>query len=409
MRIALYHNLPSGGAKRTLYEETKRLAATHSVDVYTLSSGNHEFADVRPYVANHFVYPFQPKPLLNSPFGRLNKLISLTDLLALQRIAQTIAADIEQNGYDVLLAHPCQFEKAPSVLTFVRHVPTVYYCHESLRLLYERMPARPYDDSASWHRPLLNRLDPLLALYNRISKKIDRKNTQKATHVLVNSRFTQQMIRQNYLVDPAVSYHGVDVNKFKPMPVEKEPILLSVGSLTILKGFDFLVESLAYMPPEQRLSLVLASNFHNPQEKQYLEQLAAAKQVEIRFLGNVDDAQLVALYNQAALTLYAPIREPFGLVPLESMACGTAVVAVREGGIPETVLPGETGLLTERDPQKFAQAVTQLVMDPVLAEQYGRSGRAHVLQNWTWERATETLVHYLQQASEQRPLLMPTH
>ena len=79
MRIALYHNLPSGGAKRTLQEATKRLAVNHQIDVYTLTTANHDFADLRPYVASHQVFEFQPGALLASPFGRFNQIIRIED------------------------------------------------------------------------------------------------------------------------------------------------------------------------------------------------------------------------------------------------------------------------------------------------------------------------------------------
>lgn len=115
----------------------------------------------------------------------------------------------------------------------------------------------------------------------------------------------------------------------------------------------------------------------------------------MQLLGGVSDDQLVELYNQARVTLYAPVREPFGLVPLEAMACATPVVAVQEGGIPETVLSGQTGLLVPRDPQQFAAAVQRLLADPELAAAYGQAGRQQVLLHWTWEQAAQTVEQHL--------------
>ncbi len=63
---------------------------------------------------------------------------------------------------------------------------------------------------------------------------------------------------------------------------------------------------------------------------------------------------LVLLYNKANLVVYTPYQEPFGLVPLESMSCGTPVVGVNDGGVMETVTNGKTGILTERDTKIFA-------------------------------------------------------
>lgn len=402
MRIAIYHNLPSGGAKRTLTESARRLALRHQVDVYTLSSADHRFADLRPHVASHRIYPFQPRPLLDSPWGRLNQGLRLADLAQLRRLGQLVASDIRAGGYDVAFVHACQFEKAPSVLACLGDLPSVYYCQEPLRVLYEPQPTRPYGDDSSPRRTALNRIDPLLKLYLATARRIDRSNTRRATRVLVNSRFMQQVVGQIYQISPQLSYHGIDAQRFTPLELAKERFVLSVGSLTPLKGFDFLIDALAELPAAQRPPLAIASNFQNPPERAYLEQLAAQKQVSLQLLGSVDDAHLVELYNQALMTLYAPVREPFGLAPLESMACATPVVAVQEGGIPETVLPEQTGLLVQRDPQQFAAAVQRLLADPELATAYGQAGRQHILLHWTWEQAAQTVEQHLTAAARPR-------
>jgi glycosyltransferase involved in cell wall biosynthesis len=202
-------------------------------------------------------------------------------------------------------------------------------------------------------------------------------------------------VGQVYGIDPTVSYHGIDAQMFRPLPIEKQPMLLSVGSLTPLKGFDFLIQAISRLPREARLPLTIASNFQNPPEREYLTALARDLQVELSLLANITDSRLVELYNQARLTLYAAVREPLGLVPLESMACGTPVVAVREGGVQETVLHERTGLLVERDAEQFAQALRRLLADAPLRAEYGRSGRQHVLEHWTWDRAVDTLEHDL--------------
>jgi glycosyltransferase involved in cell wall biosynthesis len=168
-------------------------------------------------------------------------------------------------------------------------------------------------------------------------------------------------------------------------------MVLSVGSLTPLKGFDFLIEALALIPKGERPPLSIASNFQNPPERDYLLGLAQDKGVVLHLLGNVSEEKLVELYNQAMVTVYAPYHEPFGFVSLESMACATPVAAVCEGGIQEAVIHEKTGLLTRREPAEFAQAVSRLLANPEWAQELGAEGRRHVLQNWTWERAIATL------------------
>ena len=399
MRIAIYHNLPSGGAKRTLMEATRRLVARHEVDVYTLSCAEHEFADVRPLVRAHRVYPFEALPLLESPWGRLNQVLRALDLRRLRRVTEQIAVDIERGGYDVVFVHPCRFEQGPSLLRALRRTPTVYYCQEALRLLYESIPARPYDDEAIGRRRVLNRLDPLPAMYRALLRAQDRRNAQSSGTVLVNSKFMAGTVADIYQVGAQVSYLGVDVDQFRPTAVERRHVVLSVGSLTPLKGFDFLIRAMAEYPGEHRPGLVIVSNFQNPPERSYLQRLATELGVELTLAGNVSEDDLVRFYNEARAVVYAPVREPFGLVPLEAMACGRPVVAVAEGGVPETVVDRHTGLLVDRDPGRFATAVQEVVEDEALAGRFGERGREHVLNHWTWERAVASLETHLRGAS----------
>src|SRR5690606_7592592 len=82
----------------------------------------------------------------------------------------------------------------------------------------------------------------------------------------------------------------------------------------------------------------------------------------------------------------------------EAMACGTPVVAVREGGVLETVVHEETGLLVEREAQPFAAALSRLLADPQLAAEYGRRGRDLVLRRWSWDEAARRVEAELQAA-----------
>jgi glycosyltransferase involved in cell wall biosynthesis len=406
MRLAIYHNLPSGGAKRSLHELVSRLAIRHHIDVYTLRSGDHTFADLRPYVQKHRVYDFVPTRLLPSPWGRFNQVARMRDLVRLNTLTRTIAHDIEQEGYDVLWANGCLVENAPSLLTHLKELPKVYYCQEPPRRLYEALPYRPYNNR-SLTRRALDRLDPLPKLYATMMRGLDKRNLRHATRVLVNTEYSRNEIERIYQHPVHVSYLGVDSTRFTPDTSPTEKFVLSVGSITSLKGFDFLITALATIPSGHRPKLVIASNFQDADETKYLTSLAASCMVDLQLMGNVSDAQLVALYNRAYATLYAPVREPFGLVAIESMACGTPVVAVSEGGIRETVIHEENGLLTARDAKQFGAAVLRLLADPQLVAQLGAQGRAHVLAKWSWEQAVARIEQHFA-ATISATLSLPT-
>jgi glycosyltransferase involved in cell wall biosynthesis len=77
--------------------------------------------------------------------------------------------------------------------------------------------------------------------------------------------------------------------------------------------------------------------------------------------------------------------EPFGLVALEAMACGTPVIGVHEGGVRESVVEGVSGILVERGSPEIAAAVARLMGDPALRSSLGKSARDYVCRGWTWE------------------------
>lgn len=119
-------------------------------------------------------------------------------------------------------------------------------------------------------------------------------------------------------------------------------------------------------------------------------------------------AELVVLYSQAAVFVCPSVYEPFGIINLEAMACETPVVASAVGGIPEIVVPGETGLLVPfeagedfepKDPEAFARdlagALTELLSDPARLGAMGKASRRRVEERFSWAAvAQETLDFY---------------
>jgi glycosyltransferase involved in cell wall biosynthesis len=232
-------------------------------------------------------------------------------------------------------------------------------------------------------------------VYHGLIGRRDLAHTKRADGVLVSSAYMADAVRRVYGVEPRTSPLAVDTDRFRPLGLERRHMILSVGSLTPLKAMDFVVRAMAQYPASTRPLLVIVSNFETHAERAYVEALARDLAVDVQFLSNVSDEQLAGLYNAAKAVAYAPIREPFGLVPLEAMACGTPVVAVREGGIAETVVDGETGTLVVRDERRFAEALQRVVTDRGWALERGRRGRDHVLSQWTWDRAIDRLEGHL--------------
>ena len=398
MKVAVYHNLPSGGGKRALYEMTRRLAARHTIDVYTLSCAEHDFCDLQPFAQRHVVTPFKPLPLARWPFGRINQGLRTLTLIRVHRLQQQIARQIDAAGYDVVFTHNCQFIQSPSVLTFLR-TPSVYYCGEPPRLIYEPRIARPYDSLTRQQRAV-NLIDPFPALYRTVLARLDRKNVRAATCVLANSAYTRESLYRAYGIFAHIGFLGVDAERFRPLALPRENFIVSVGMINPQKGFDFLICSLALLEKARRPLLMIICNSADERERAYLTALAQQLQVAVEFRSLIPDEELVRLYNQARLTVYAPVMEPFGFVPLESMACQTPVIGVREGGVRESITTGVTGLLVDREPEAMAAAIHLLLNNSAEADRLGHNGRSSVEEQWTWANSIKVIEHYLADAAE---------
>ncbi len=401
MKIALYHNLTSGGSKREAYEFTKQFARNgHTVDLYCPSTANEEFLSLASIVHQSFTFDLRLGDNFSGRLPLLRRYVDLAvlhlNLRRLRQVARRIAAQIDAGAYDFVFAHHDRIVQSPYLLRFLR-TPSAYYCAEPMREFYEPPIVRPYQRPRGAVEQMQRRWYALARwLRDRVVKSEDRKNVRRASLLLTNSHFTAESIYRAYGLRARVSYLGVDTERFKPLDLERGDFVLSVGAVSPLKGYDFLIEALAQLPARQHPRLLIVGNTASIGETTFLRQHAEARSVVLEFRVNVSDDELVRLYNQARAFVYSPVLEPFGFAPLEAMACGTPVVAVNEGGVRESVRDGETGYLVPRDPGAFAEALQRVLSDARLAQTLGQNGRAEVLRCWTWKQAYDRLVENVQ-------------
>jgi glycosyltransferase involved in cell wall biosynthesis len=407
MRVALFDNTLSGGSKREAYELGRALSAHgHVVDLWTTTAADTTFLPMERISRRRVCYRWpapHPAPVsLPGLRGYLAALEWSTRLRHVRRVSQRMAAHIDRSGYDFVFAHHCQPVQGPYLLRFLR-TPSVYYCAEPMRAFYEPPIERPYAQPVTlldrWQRRWYAPAQGLTAAY---SKSEDAANVRQATVLLTNSYFTAESIYRAYGRRALVSYLGVDVECFQPLGLPREGFVLSVGAVSPFKGYDFIVRALGCMAAEGRPPLLIVGNAVSGAEQAYLESMARDRGVSLEVRRNVPEEELVRLYNRARALVYAPVLEPFGFAPLEAMACGTPVVAVAEGGVRESVRDGVTGLLTQRDPRRFAAALTGLLRDEALQARLGGAGVAAVRSFWTWQEAYKRFVDLLQTGLHER-------
>jgi glycosyltransferase involved in cell wall biosynthesis len=188
---------------------------------------------------------------------------------------------------------------------------------------------------------------------------------------------------------------GVDTDAFRPLPGPSRSTgparLLVIGRLVERKGVGDVIEALAHLPG---VELTVAGGptpdlVDTDPEVLRLRALARRLGVEDRvwFLGSVGRAELPALTCSADVVVAVPWYEPFGIVPVEAMACGRPVVGSAVGGLLDTVVPGVTGeLVPPRRPDLLAPVLRRLLADPVRREAYGLAGRARAVEIYQWRQ-----------------------
>ena len=391
MRIAVLHNLPSGGARRALGAHVRGLLERgHEVEVFAPSTADESFHPVAPEGTRLHVFdapraPGREASLFGAP-GPLTAFRAANLLRALYAIHRRMAAAVDGGRFDVVLAGHDQFTHAPLALRWLR-TPSAYYCQEPLRFVYDAPVGLV--TAPGGLRGLVRKTATVAA--QRLLGPIDRASVAAAGMMLANSHFSHESILRAYGRSARVIYLGIDASLFEVQQRPRERFVLSVGALHPAKGFDFLVRALGQIDAAARPGLTIVADRGYGVLRTALEQLAREQGVTLDVRTRIADRELVELMNRAAAVVYAPYLEPFGFVPLEAMACGSPVVAVAEGGVRESVIDGETGLLVPRDEKLFAVALRQVMDDPVLARRLGEAGRRSVTTRWTWPASCEQL------------------
>jgi glycogen synthase len=239
-----------------------------------------------------------------------------------------------------------------------------------------------------------------------VSTWAERLAVERAERVIAVSAQMRADILSHFQVAPervVVIHNGVDADAFRRTEARevlarhqvREPYVLFVGRISEQKGIFQLLEAARALPDE--VSLVLCASSPDTPELAARLQAAVAGRPRVQWINAMlPVSEVVQLYSHAAVFACPSIYEPFGLINLEAMACGTPVVASRVGGIPEVVVDGETGwLVPPGDAAALAEALRVSLADPTRARRMGEAGRRRVEAHFSWDRIAEhTLAVY---------------
>lgn len=239
----------------------------------------------------------------------------------------------------------------------------------------------------------------------RLSTWAEKLALENADRIIAVSEGSRADIVRLFDVDPervAVIHNGIDLDLYRPLDADAtrkafgigDDYILFVGRISKQKGIEHFIDAVEQIDPSVQAVCCTAA----PDTKEFEDEIAArmAKQPRIVWINSqLREEQYVELYSNARVFVCPSIYEPFGIINLESMACKTPIVASRTGGILETVVDGETGILVEPgDAAAIAVAVNGLLENRERAALLGENGRRRVEKHFSWAhiaRQTEEL------------------
>ncbi|MCD2497319.1 glycogen synthase [Microbacterium nymphoidis] len=260
-----------------------------------------------------------------------------------------------------------------------------------------------------------------------VSSYIEKTAMEGAAAVIAVSEGMRQDILRSYpALDPAkvrVIYNGIDVDAWRPVDDAavlarygidpSRPSVVFVGRITRQKGLPYLLRAVAQLPEDVQVVLCAGAP-DTPEIMDEVRELVAGLRETREGVVWIEDMlprdELCAILTSATTFVCPSVYEPLGIVNLEAMACGAAVVGAATGGIPEVVVDGVTGRLvpieqvqdgtgTPVDPERYvadlARVLTEVVSDPDTARAYGEAGRKRATESFSWAQiAAETRALY---------------
>lgn len=390
MRFAVYHPWVylTGGAERFLVETMRR--SRHEWVLHT-----HHFAPDTTFT--------ELRDLDVVPLGQVSLRRSLGPLVrAAASMATTRLPDTGSKG--LLISS----EGLGDLVAGRSQLPTAVYCHTPLKILHDPVTRASLRERAPVKSRVLDVLD-------RPFQVVDRGLWRRYEHVFANSVETKARIASARLapVDRIeVAHPGVDVDRFVGPPDvwDREPVFLVAGRIQWQKNIELAIEALrlarATFGGGLRLVVAGAVDAKSVPYLATLREKAAGLPVE--FVVDPSDPQLRALYAQATATLFTAPNEDFGIVPLESMASGTPVLAVRAGGPCETVVHGQTGWLLPNRPEDFArQMLAVAVTSPVDLARVREASRERARQ-FSWQTLVNRIDDVMEGLAHGRPVGVPS-
>ncbi len=381
-KLAVFHNLPSGGGINAAASMIRGISDRFSITVH--SPGGSSLFSV-PGLIQTREWPFPSSSRITGIRRFAAPFLLSARLRAFDRLCRKIADEINRTA-DLALVFNSMYVAAPPLLQYLE-VPSLYFCYEYPRHLYE----------PDLVRRTSNRIYHLLLRHLRKIERIkDRKAVLSADKVVTLSSWMKKRLRDIYGIESLIVRPGIDTEFFRADKITgKSNMVLSVGALWPFKGHEMAIETIAEIDADIRPSLTIVADRKYPGYEQKLEQLAAKLGVVLNIMKNISNEDLRDTYRTSMAVLCCQHNEPYGLVLLEAMSCGIPVIAVKEGGFLDNIKNGENGIFVNRDPVEMAAALNDVLSDGVLREKLSTGGRYFAITKRSSAEAAASLAKIL--------------
>ncbi|MCB1776699.1 MAG: glycogen synthase [Candidatus Competibacteraceae bacterium] len=345
------------------------------------------------------------------PQSFVSPLKALSTCLAF--VGQGIGDDLDGGNAEIIHCHTWYAHFSGILAKILYNIPMVITVH-SLE------PLRP------WKR------DQLGHGYD-LSRWIEKSALEAADAIIAVSRSTREDVLRLFNVDPTrvvVIPNGIDTEEYQPIHAPEvlskhgidpdRPFVLFVGRITRQKGLYYLLQAIPHIDPKLQIVLCAgdADTLAMQREiEEIVHELQSHRSGIVWISKMLPRQETIALYSHATIFCCPSIYEPFGIINLEAMACGTPVVGSAVGGICEVVVEGETGLLVDphlsseppHDPisparfeQGLADAINRIANDPELCRQMAEAGRERVERHYSWRSIAQQTYDLYRRLRSQR-------
>jgi len=377
MRIALYYPwiYLRSGIERTILELTKR-----SKHDWTILTSRFEPENTFTGLRQKDVIK-----LRNIPVNR--------SYLSVLKAAITIAFQkIDMRDFDALWVHS---EGLGDFITFRNHKkPIICFCHTPLKVIHDPYAQESYLKNNRFKRPIFK-------LFSFCFNLVDRLAWRNYRYVFCVSQEIKRRIIKARLTSPEkteVVYRGVDIQKIRPAWTY-QPYFLHPARIKWWKNIELSIEAFkefrCRFPDFNLFRLIIAGQVDEGSRIYHQKLLNMCKEEGcIEIIPDVSEDRLDQLFKDSYAVLNTTLNEDWGLVPLEAMAYGKPVIAVKQGGPKESILDRKTGLLVEPTVAGFSEAMAALAKDKDLVLSMGKEARQHSL-GYDWDNFISQIDSYM--------------